>query len=95
MTVDISRLDVPLPVVEAEAERLWAERDRRIAKALFAARMERLAGLLAHPEAALVPNPAGPCERAEWRHWFHDADPDSTIPAFRVDLTKHTQEAAS
>lgn len=51
--------------------------------------VRRLQWLLAHPEAALASNPADACERAEWRHWMHDADPDSTIPAFRVDLTKH------
>lgn len=30
MTADVSRLDVPLPEVEAEAERLWEERERRV-----------------------------------------------------------------
>ena len=35
MTRPIAALDVPLPVVEAEAERLGQERDRRIAALRF------------------------------------------------------------
>ena len=35
MTVDLSRLDVPLSEVQAEAERLWQERDRRVAALHF------------------------------------------------------------
>lgn len=35
MTRPIAALDVPLPVVEAEAARLWAERDRRVAALHF------------------------------------------------------------
>ncbi|WP_030169120.1 hypothetical protein [Streptomyces sp. NRRL S-813] len=41
MTRPISALDVPLPVVEAEAERLWQERDRRIAALQFRQAAER------------------------------------------------------
>ena len=33
---------------------------------------------------------ADPGEQAEYRHWLHDADPDSTVPPF-VDLTKRTR----
>lgn len=35
MTTDLSRLDVPWSEVEAEAARLWAERDRRVAALRF------------------------------------------------------------
>ncbi|MFJ5973574.1 hypothetical protein [Streptomyces sp. NPDC093060] len=63
MTADISALDVPLPVVEAEAERLWQERDRRIAALHFRQAAEHTnspsdriafshdAWLITHPEA--------------------------------------------
>lgn len=63
MTVDLPRPTAPLPVVEAEAERLWAERDRRIAAVHFRQAAERTnspsdriafshdAWLVTHPEA--------------------------------------------
>lgn len=41
---------------------------------------ERMAWLAAHGQ----PAPVG--ERLEYRHWLHDEDPDSTVPAFRVSL---------
>jgi hypothetical protein len=50
MTVDLSRLDVPLPVVEAEAERLWAERERRVAALNFSL----AAGRATDPKEQLV-----------------------------------------
>ncbi|WP_409469132.1 hypothetical protein [Streptomyces sp. HC307] len=87
MSVDISRLDVPAAAVEDEAARLWAERDRRIAKARFAARMDRLADLLAHPEYAASGKPAPAGERAELRHLLITADADDTTRPF-VDLRK-------
>jgi hypothetical protein len=65
--VPIARLDVPVAEVEAEARRLWAERDLRVHA--FNAGMTsdeyRLAGLL-----------------AEQRHQLYDLDADSayTIP---------------
>ena len=50
MTVELSRLDVPLPVVEAEVERLWAERQRRIAALQF----RQAAGRTTDPTEQLV-----------------------------------------
>lgn len=41
MAVDLSRLDVLLADVEAEAELLWAERDRRVAALNFRAAAAR------------------------------------------------------
>ena len=87
MTVDLSRLDVPLAEVKVEAERLWQERDRRIAKARVAALMDRLAVLLAHPEYAASGKPAPAGERAEWHHLLCHPDEDATTPAF-VNLAK-------
>jgi hypothetical protein len=49
---------------------------------------DRLAVILAHPETAIVPARRG--HLAEYAHLMHDADPDSTVPAFRVALTKTT-----
>lgn len=72
----IAALDVPLP-----------ELVRTIARQKFAARMERLDWLKAHPENALVPNPADAGERAEWSHFLHDANSDDTTRPF-VDLRK-------
>ncbi|WP_405883558.1 hypothetical protein OG747_36275 [Streptomyces sp. NBC_01384] len=79
LSADLAALDVPLPELE-----------RRIAKERFEARMDHLAELLAHPETAAKPGSRG--ELKEQRHWLHDADPDSTIPVFRVNLTKRPQE---
>lgn len=80
MTTDLSRLDVPLEQLEARVR--------------VNAAVAKLRWLLAHPELATVPNPASACERAEWRHWMHDADPDSQVPVSRVDLTKRAKEAS-
>ena len=41
MTVDLSRPTAPLAEVEAEAERLWAERDRRVTALNFRAAAAR------------------------------------------------------
>lgn len=70
--------DVPLADVAADAK-------RRAALKLWHASedAERMAWLAEHRQ----PAPVG--ERLEYRHWLHDEDPDSTVPAFRVDLTKH------
>jgi len=70
MTTDLSRLDVPLAVVEAD-----------IARQKFAARMERLDWLKAHPENATAGH-ATAGEAAEMRHLLYDADADATTPAF-------------
>ncbi|MFJ9740881.1 hypothetical protein [Streptomyces sp. NPDC101166] len=56
------------------------ELQRRLAGEKFAVRMARLDDLLAHPEYAHTPAPAG--ERAELRHLLYDADEDATCPAF-------------
>jgi hypothetical protein len=60
MTVDLSRLDVPLPVVEAEAKHLLAEQQ-------IAAILARAAWLVEHPDW-----PTGAATdgmRTEMRHW--------------------------
>lgn len=75
----IEDLDVPAAAIE-----------RQIARDKFQARMDHLAELLAHPETADKHGTSG--EIKEQRHWLHDADPDSTSPAFRVNLTKRPQE---
>jgi hypothetical protein len=63
-TNPIARLDVPLEQVAAEAERLWAERDRRIAvlhiRQQFARRVEPQEPECAHcgdRQGPLVPEP--------------------------------------
>ena len=76
MTVDLSRLDVPL-----------SELRRQIARQKFEARMAPLADLLAHPAYAASGKPAPAGERAEWHHLLCDADEDATCPAF-VNLLK-------
>jgi hypothetical protein len=76
---DIADLDVPAADIE-----------RQIARDKFQHRMDHLAELLAHPETADKPGTRG--ELKEQRHWLHDADPDSTVPVFRVNLTKRPQE---
>ena len=50
MTVDLSRLDVPLPEVQAETARLWTMRDRRLA----ALRFHQAAGRTTDPKEQLV-----------------------------------------
>lgn len=81
----IEHLDVPLADVEAEATRLEAR--RRVEESVVELRY-----LLAHPAEFATPAPDG--LRAEYSHLLHDADPDSTIPAF-VDLNKGTPGRAS
>jgi len=75
----IRDLDVPLATVQ-----------QLVARQRAAARVEesaaKLRWLLAHP------TPATAGEVKEQRHWLHDADPDSTVPVFRVNLTKRPQE---
>jgi len=75
VTRPISALDVPLAVVEAD-----------IARQKFAARMERLDWLKAHPENATAGH-ATAGEAAEMRHLLLIADADDTTRAF-VDLRK-------
>ena len=77
MTTDLSRLDVPLPAVEAEAERLWQERDRRVGALAFRQAAERThspsdriafshdAWLITHPEAC-----ATEADYPEWAAQF-------------------------
>ena len=76
MTVDLSRLDVPLP-----------ELKRDIARQRVEASVAKLRWLLAHPEAAAAGKPATPGEAAEYRHLLYDADADDRTPAF-VNLRK-------
>jgi hypothetical protein len=71
VSTDIGRLDVDLQ-----------ELKRRIARARFAARMQRLDDLRAHPEYAATGKHATPGEAAEYRHLLYDADTDATVPAF-------------
>jgi hypothetical protein len=65
--------DVPLATVEQDAAK------QKLRDLLSP---ERFQWLAEHRQ----PAPVG--ERLEYRHWLHDEDPDSTVPAFRVDLTK-------
>lgn len=81
----ISDLDVPLPTLRDRMAAL-VERQKQEAAA------ERLRLLLAEQSDS---RPATPGEIKEQRHWLHDADPDSTVPAIRVDLTKHKPEETS
>lgn len=81
----MTALDVPTAEVEAEAERLWAERDRRIAKARLAARLDRVTWLIAHPE--WHPARATDGEAAEFRAHLINADADDTTTKY-VDLRK-------
>ena len=76
MTVDLSRLDVPLPEVK-----------RNIARQRVEASVAKLRWLLAHPEAAADGKPATPGEAAEYRHLLYDADADDRTRPF-VDLRK-------
>ena len=77
--------DVPLTQL-ADEMRALKDKAAREAAALKLPDLspERFQWLTAHPQ----PAPVG--ERLEYRHLLHDEDPDSTVPAFRVDLTKHT-----
>jgi hypothetical protein len=72
-TNPIARLDVPLATVEQDAAK------RKLHDLLSP---ERFQWLAEHRVKA------DPNTRLEYRHWLHDEDPDSTVPAFRVDLTK-------
>lgn len=65
----IAALDVDLHLLQ-----------KQLAARKFAARMQRLDDLRAHPEHAMNPAPAG--LQAEYRHLLYDADPDATVPAF-------------
>lgn len=71
--------DWPADEVAADAARLAARRK-------VEARAEDLRYLVAHPDRFATPAPDGLL--AEYRHLLHDADPDSTVPPLRVDLTK-------
>lgn len=82
---DIAALDVPLTQLQSDLRHL-------LAKQRADAAAERLGRLLAEQPTS-VPASAG--ELAEYRHWLHDADPDSTVPVFRVNLTKHQPEEGS
>lgn len=69
----IERLDVTAAQVEAEADRLWAERDRRVAD-LNARKLEQqIAEIRANARKA-CPDADG----AHWEQWhaFLDIDPD-------------------
>jgi hypothetical protein len=59
---------------------------RQRAQAAVDESVEKLRWLLAHPDEA-PHTPGTPGELAEYRHLKHDADPDSTTPAF-PDLIK-------
>jgi hypothetical protein len=78
----IRDLDVPLETVQQ-----LVARQRAAARAEESA--AKLRWLLAHPAPS---RPATPGELKEQQHWLHDADPDSTVPVFRVNLTKRPQE---
>ncbi|WP_327160483.1 hypothetical protein [Streptomyces zaomyceticus] len=69
----IERLDVPAEQVAAEADRLWAERDRRVA-ALHTRQLEQqIAEIRANARKA-CPKPDG-AHLEDW-HAFLDIDPD-------------------
>jgi hypothetical protein len=73
LTADLA----PLPTLRERMAALVARQKRDAAVA-------RLRLLLAEQPHQLAP--AG--ERAEYRHWLYDADPDSTIPAFPYPTTQ-------
>jgi hypothetical protein len=69
--------------LEADVRQIVARQRAQAAVEKSAAKLRRL---LAHPDEA--PHiPGTPGELAEYRHLKHDADPDSTTPAF-PDLSK-------
>lgn len=81
----ITRADRPAAELAADMQAL-------VARQKVQARTERLREILAHPEIAEKTASRG--DLFEYRHLLHDADPDSTIPVFRVNLTKRPQEAS-
>ncbi|ARX81604.1 hypothetical protein SMD44_01002 [Streptomyces alboflavus] len=68
----------------AEAQRLAAR--RKVEESA-----QKLRDVLGHPDRFAQPAPEGVL--AEYRHLLHDADPDSTVPPLRVDLTKQPGRA--
>lgn len=83
-TNPIARLDVPREQVEQQiADDLKRQQQKASADKLRdLLSPERFRWLAAHRVKA------DPKERLEYRHLLHDEDPDSTVPAFRVDLIK-------
>jgi hypothetical protein len=73
----ITRADRPAANLAADMQALVA---RQRAQAAVEESTARLRWLLAHPAPS---RPATAGELAEQRHLLYDADPDSTIPAFR------------
>lgn len=73
MTRPISALDVPLSEVQAEAERLWAERDRRVAALNFRHAAERTNSpsdrLAFYLDARLVRDQAPVSVDADYPEW--------------------------